>query len=100
MSKKELHDFAAETTPQNVDIPKTYAGLFIWAAGKWGMGIIFAVFIVPVYQDLKESNRRVAEVIQSTVQVLTTLAAKVEDSNQRIQRLDDAMRRLESQQKP
>jgi hypothetical protein len=100
MSKDDLHTFASDSTPQSVEIPKTYAGLLVWAVGKWGIGILFAVFLVPVYQDLKASNQRVADVIQSTVQVLTSLSEKVEKGNQDIHRLDDAVRRIESNQKP
>jgi hypothetical protein len=33
------------------------------------------------------------------VQVLTALAQKIDDSNQRIARLDDALRRIEDTQK-
>lgn len=95
MSKEELHELAKSTTPEQVNIPATWGGLLVWAAGKWGVGIVFLVLLVPVYQDLKESNKQIAELSRANVQVLTALAQKIDDSNLRITRLDDAMRRIE-----
>lgn len=91
-----MHQMAQSTTPEGVDIPKSYTGLAVWAAGKWGIGIIFAAFLVPVYQDLKASNQRLADISQANVQVLTALATKIDATNTQVQRMDDSIRRLES----
>ena len=96
MSKDELNKIANDTTPTGVSVPSTWGGLIVWAAGKWGVGIIFLVMLIPVYNDLKESNKAIAELSRANVQVLTALAQKIDDSNARITRLDDAMRRLET----
>ena len=98
MSKEELHDLAVSTTPETVNVPATWGGLIVWAAGKWGVGIVFAAMLVPVYTDLKESNKQIAELSRANVQVLTALAQKIDDSNTRITRLDDAMRRIEDRE--
>jgi hypothetical protein len=90
-----LHSLANQTTPAEVTVPHTWGGLIVWAAGKWGVGIVFLVLLVPVYQDLKESNKRVADITQANVQVLTALAAKIESTNAHVQRIDDSIRRLE-----
>jgi hypothetical protein len=95
-----LHSIAQQTTPESVEIPRTYKGLVVWAVGKWGIGIVFAAFLVPVYQDLKESNRRLADISQANVQVLTALAQKIEATNHQVQRMDDSIRRLETRSKP
>ena len=95
MSKDELHSIAVNSTPEVVNIPSSWGGLVVWAAGKWGVGVIFLMMLVPVYADLKESNRQIAELSRANVQVLTALAQKIDDSNQRIARLDDALRRIE-----
>jgi hypothetical protein len=96
MTTENLHQVAAATTPESVEIPKTYTGLIVWAVGKWGIGIIFAAFLVPVYQDLKASNQRLADISQANVQVLTALAQKIETTNHQVQRMDDSIRRLEA----
>lgn len=100
MTTDNLHQMAAATTPENVEIPNTYGGLIVWAIGKWGIGVIFAAFLVPVYQDLKASNQRLGDISQANVQVLTALANKIDATNQQVQRMDDSIRRLESNSKP
>ena len=92
----QLHQMAKETTPQTVEIPNTYTGLIVWAVGKWGIGVVFAAFLIPVYQDLKASNQRLADISQANVQVLTALAQKVEITSQQIQRMDETIHRLEN----
>jgi hypothetical protein len=92
----QLHTIATNSTPQSVEVPKTYAGLIVWAVGKWGIGIVFAAFLVPVYQDLKASNQRVADITQASVQAITALASKIESTNAHVQRIDESIRRLES----
>lgn len=100
MAPENLHQMAVETTPQSVEIPKTYAGLIVWAIGKWGIGIVFAAFLVPVYQDLKESNMRLAAMTEANVEVLMALATKIDATNQQVQRMDDSLRRLETLRSP
>jgi len=100
MTTENLHQLASATTPENVEIPKSYAGLIVWAIGKWGIGIVFAAFLVPVYQDLKASNQRLADISHANVQVLTALAQKIDATNQQVQRMDDSLRRLENHNNP
>lgn len=100
MTTENLHQLAESTTPAEVEIPKTYTGLIVWAVGKWGIGIVFAAFLIPVYQDLKASNQRLAEISQANVQVLTALAQKIDATNQQVQRMDDSLRRLEPRPAP
>lgn len=38
-----LHKLAQNDTPAAVEVPSTWAGLIVWAAGRFGVGIIFAV---------------------------------------------------------
>jgi hypothetical protein len=96
MTTENLHQFASDATPSTVEIPKTYTGLIVWAVGKWGIGIVFAAFLIPVYGDLKASNQRLADISQANVQILTALAQKIDVSNHQIQRMDDSIRRLET----
>ncbi|NQX00556.1 hypothetical protein HQ447_07830 [bacterium] len=100
MTTENIHQLAEATTPKEVEIPKTYAGLIVWAIGKWGIGVVFAAFLIPVYQDLKASNQRLADISQANVEVLTALATKIDATNQQVQRMDDSIRRLETRPAP
>ena len=100
MSADDLHEVAQSSTPASVEVPNTYFGLVVWAIGKWGAGALFAAFLIPVYQDLKASNQRLADISQANVQVLTALATKVDNSVQQSQRVEDALRRLETVRNP
>lgn len=96
MSTDDLHAHANQSTPQGVEIPKTYTGLLVWAIGKWGVGVVFLALLVPVYQDLKSSNQRLADISVANVEVLRALAARVDAATERVGRIDDAVRRLEA----
>lgn len=95
MSLDELHQIAEKATPADVNVPQTWGGLLVWAVGKWGVGVVFLALLVPVYQDLKISNRQLAEISSANVRVLESLANKVETQNASIIRLNEAMLRLE-----
>jgi hypothetical protein len=104
MSKEEIHDIAESTTPPEINVPRTWAGLVVWALGKWGIGIVFLALLVPVYQDLKTSNARIygiiersAEVSTQNVRAMEALAAKIESSNAATARLEEALHRLHKQ---
>lgn len=94
MSKEELHDLAVSTTPESVNIPQTWGALIVWAIGKWGVGVVFAAMLVPVYTDLKVSNQQLAEISRANVAILTQLAQRIESSNERTSRIEEAMREI------
>lgn len=47
-------------TPSAVEVPSTWAGLIVWAAGRFGVGIVFAVVfgyaVREVYNDSKSQR--------------------------------------------
>jgi hypothetical protein len=96
MSKAEIHAIAESLTPPDVSVPQTWGGLIVWALGKWGIGVVFLALLVPVYQDLKTSNSQLATISTNNVRVLEALANKIEANNSALQRMDDAIRRLEA----
>lgn len=53
-----LTKIANSDTPAVVEVPSTWAGLIVWAAGRFGVGVIFAVVFGyatrEVYYDGKE----------------------------------------------
>lgn len=91
----QLHQLAKDSTPQTVAVPNTYTGLVVWAVGKWGIGVVFAAFLIPVYQDLKASNQRLADISQANVQILTALAGEIKTVNINVSHLDDTVKDLE-----
>ena len=95
MTLQAAHKVADENSPEYVSIPETWGGLLVWAAGKWGVGIVFAAMLVPVYSDLKASNQRLADISKANVEVLTALAQDVKTGNERTSRLEEAIRRLD-----
>ena len=94
MSRDEIHQIATQTTPEHVKIPETWNGLIIWAAGKWGVGIIFAAMLVPVYSDLKASNQQLADISRANVSVLMQLAQQIEMLNDRSNRIEESIRQI------
>lgn len=94
MSKEELHEIAVASTPEHVNIPETWGGLLVWAIGKWGVGVVFAAMLVPVYADLKASNQQVAEISKANIIILTQLSAQIEDASSRTTRVEEAIREL------
>jgi hypothetical protein len=94
MSKEELHEIAVASTPEHVNIPQTWGALIVWAVGKWGVGVVFAAMLVPVYADLKASNQQVAEISKANIVILTQLSAQIETSTERTSRVEEAIREL------
>lgn len=96
MTLGDFHEVAQSTTPQGVNVPRSWGGLAIWAVGKWGAGAVFLMMLVPVYSDLKESNMRLAEISTANVRALEALTQRVEATTMAVQRLTDDVRRLET----
>jgi hypothetical protein len=83
MSRSELHDLAQATTPPDVSVPNTLPGLAIWAAGKFGIGIILAaVFgwaVVHVYLDLQKLNDRVLTAFEMSASAAAQTASAIRE---------------------
>ena len=97
MCKKDLLTMAESTIPSSVSIPQSWAGLAVWAVGKWGAGAIFLVLLVPLYQDLKTSNARFASMTEANVRAMEALSHKMERTSAAIDQLAEDVRRIESQ---
>ena len=92
MSLDDLHEVAQKNTPADINVPQTWGGLFVWAIGKWGVGVVFLGLLVPVYQDLKASNNQLVEVSRANVEILTTLAREVAATGETVKRLEQEHR--------
>lgn len=80
MSRDELHQRANESTPASVVVPNTWAGLIVWAVGKWGVGAIFGLMLVWVYQDLQNANKAMVEVVRANTKAMEGMAQGINDA--------------------
>lgn len=89
MSAEKLSELANADTPSAIHVPNSLAGVFIWAIGRFGIGIAVAAIALfaldRVYDDMKQMSAqvlRIAEVqgamVQSNTQAMERLIASVE----------------------
>jgi hypothetical protein len=78
MTFDDIHQSAERSLPEDVSVPKTWAGIAVWAATRWGIGIVFGAMLIPVYQDLREANRELLKITQANVVAMQKLAESVE----------------------
>lgn len=97
MPLEDIHDLAKSTTPPSVQIPASWPGLIVWAAGKWGVGIIFAAMLYPLYQDLKMSNQQFVEITKANVIVLSAMAQEIKSNGDKMQDISLTLMKLESE---
>lgn len=93
MSIDPIHAAAQSQTPAEIDVPKSWAGLLVWAVGKWGAGAVFLILLFPVYSDLKESNARFVEMSRANVEALKTMAVEISKNRDHIGALTEEIRR-------
>jgi hypothetical protein len=84
---QKLAEFANKDTPAEIYVPATWPALITWAVGKFGIGVIFAAMLIPVYLDLRTSNQAMVDVARSSAEAIGQLASKIEAQNQKIDRL-------------
>jgi hypothetical protein len=93
MSKDELHAIAESTTPSNVQIPQTWPGLIVWATGRFGIGIVFLILLIWVYQDFQLANRAMVDVVRANTSAIEALVTKTEETSKNVERLENEIRR-------
>lgn len=63
-----IHDVARRDTPEQVEVPETWAGLAIWALGRFGGVLLLAgaasYASVRVYDDLGRQQERMMLMIE------------------------------------
>jgi hypothetical protein len=94
MSKEQLVEIANNDTPQGVEIPGNWPGIFAWVLGRFGLGvgvaIVFGWFTVRVYEDLQRQNDRILDAFRQQtssnaehVHAIRELAKRIEDAHRR-----------------
>jgi Holliday junction resolvasome RuvABC endonuclease subunit len=60
MSQDEIHHVAKNDTPEGVQVPNTFAGLVMWAVGRFGGAAIIAIAaayaLIKIYTDMQVQN--------------------------------------------
>lgn len=94
MSQDDIHAVASKSTPEDVQVPNTMAGLITWAVGKFGGSAVIAIAlgyaIIKIYTDMqvqtatqladqKATNVQVMEMVRAQTQVQTELANAMKD---------------------
>jgi len=73
VSANELHDLAQEDTPSAVSVPREWRGLLVWAVGRFGSGILFAVAcawaLQRVYDDHAAQTRQLMTILEQRARV-------------------------------
>jgi Na+-transporting methylmalonyl-CoA/oxaloacetate decarboxylase gamma subunit len=95
MSKDELHTIAESSTPAHVSIPQTWPGLIVWAVARFGIGIVFLVLLIWVYQDLQLANRAMVDVVRANTAAIEALVRKTEETSKSVERLESEVRRVD-----
>jgi len=77
--------------------------LILEALNKWGIGIVAVVCLVPVYNDLKASNKQYVELLErhneitiSTVRVLNAMTKQIEGQTESSKQVQEMLKRIES----
>lgn len=88
-----LHDIAERDTPQQVEVPKGWPGLLVWAVGRFG-GIIIAtalcaVALKKVYEDMQSTNQRILILMESRA----VSDARLSDALNQLSKVVDDLRR-------
>jgi hypothetical protein len=98
MSREELHAIANRDTPQEVVVPNTIAGLLLWAAGRWGVGVIVAAVALigtaKVYEDMSELNDRVIVAFERMAAVQAENAAAIRELTKAVETQVEVKRRI------
>lgn len=96
----KLAEFANKDTPSDVYVPCSWPALILWAIGKFGIGVVFAAMLVPVYLDLRTSNAAMVDVARASAEAMHTLATKVELQTTQLDRLTQDLRASGIQKTP
>jgi Na+-transporting methylmalonyl-CoA/oxaloacetate decarboxylase gamma subunit len=93
MSKEELHSIAERTTPAEVTIPQSWPGLITWMIGRFGIGVVFLLLLIWVYQDLQLANRAMVDVVRANTSAIEALVRKTDETSKTVERLETEVRR-------
>lgn len=91
MTAENLHEVAKGDTPDNVEIPKDWRALLLWAVGRFGVGILVAVvfgyFLATVYRDMRADRADLMNAYKEAVGVMQQVSSQIEANTRAIENL-------------
>ena len=89
MSKDEIHEIAQADTPEAVRVPETWQGLIVWAAARFGIGLIiaavFAYGLAVVYADMRADRAELFKAYLDNSAVMQEVKAGLQENTRAIQ---------------
>jgi hypothetical protein len=93
--KDDIAGVAERDTPQEIQVPSSYIGLAVWAAGRFGIALVAFYGMYLIYGDLKISNDRVLSVFEANTRSQTEFKNTLENNNKAILQVLQKMDSLE-----
>lgn len=59
--QKALHSIASVDAPASVEIPSSWAGLAMWAVGRFGGILVATAFLAYAWNDSNETHKKQTE---------------------------------------
>jgi hypothetical protein len=93
---RQIHSFAQEDTPAKVQVPQSWAGIIMWAIGRFGGGIVIAAvcayMLDRVYADYQRQNIAVLLALTQQTEVNAKNVVVMEELRKTIQELTNEAR--------
>jgi hypothetical protein len=93
MSTADLHQIAQHDTPNSVNVPATWAGLVMWAVGRFGGGVIIAAAFAYAAHRVYEDNAALSRQMLTVLQDLAVVQSKSAAANEQLARAVEALTR-------
>lgn len=98
MGRNDLKKFADQDTPAAVDVPDSYAGLLVWAVGRFGtsivVGALCAWFLTRVYTDYHAQTDRLIGIFEKRAVVDADLVESLREVQGSVTALTTEVRTL------
>lgn len=89
MSQDELHAIAQADTPSQIQVPNTLQGLVVWAAARFGVGIlvaaVFGYATSVVYKDMRSDREQLMDAYRGNTEAIQSFAAKIAEQSKAIE---------------
>lgn len=79
MTRNKITRYADNDTPENVKVGNDTYQLFIWAAGRFGIGIIFLIMTWILYQDQRADNELLRNILIENNKALYELKKAIDN---------------------
>lgn len=100
MSQDQIHDIASKDTPEKVEVPNTFAGLMMWAVGRFGGTAVIAIAaawaVVRIYTDMQiQTAQQLGDQKAVNAQVIEMVRNATTASGEMTQAMRDLSKQVE-----